>query len=500
MGFHAFLRSAPEIAAVGGVASLACQRIETRPQIEAGDRPADALADGPGAPPPPPSPADRPLLYTAPPCPLRYAFEATLVIAGGADDGAPSPPAQALRVRGELEATSTGRDGLDLALRAFEVGHRRGDLDLPGFAEPPGRLLVVHLRRVDDGRALAPVGDPPQVWRRFATGLGLLLFWPPLPGDEAIDWDFELLGEDGKPIPVHAAVARVGPGEHAGAPLVRLDARWSAGDGAPQTIGLDGEAGPIEVRTRGDYLATYTILTTGRLLEASVIGEATVDMRPADAPAFRVQNRASARAVLIGACDGPVLPPPADVPSADEAAIAAVAALRDALAARDPDAILRHLDPRLTERHGRDRLVATLLAHFDRYSLRALGYPEIALDAQADGDALRVHLIGGAADYAPGTPSMTVHTVVWIQRRGDAPVITTIGTDTDERDQGWELLEVSVARLASAAVAPVPSPEPPLFPEPPRLDDPLLAIPAPEGPGQPLLDAPLQGPRVGRPR
>ncbi len=506
MGFHAFSRSSPEVVALGVAGALACQQLETRPQIDAGDRPADAPVDppaeGPRAPPPPPSPADRPLLYTAPACPLRYAFDATLVVDGGADDRAPSPPAQGLRVRGELEATASEGAGIDLALRAFLVGHRRGDLDLPALVEPPERLPVVHLRRVDDGRALAPVGDPPPVWRRFATGLGLLLFWPPLPGDDAIAWDFEVLGEDGAPVPVHATVARAGSGEHAGAPLVRLEARWSAGDGAPQTIDLGGEARSLEVRTSGGYQATYSILTSGRLLEAAIVGAVDVEMRPADAPTLRIQNRVRAGVHLIGACDGPVLDLPAAAPTADEAAIAAVAALRDALAARDADAILRHLDPALAERHGRDRLVATLLAHFDRYSLRALGYPEIAIDARADGDALRVHLIGGAADYAPDTPSMTVHTVLRVLRHGDAHVITSIGTDTYERDEGWELLEVTPSRLASAAVAPLapPDPSPILPPEGPRPDDPLFAIPAPEGPGRPLVDAPDPEPPLGRPR
>ena len=114
-----------------------------------------------------------------------------------------------------------------------------------------------------------------------------------------------------------------------------------------------------------------------------------------------------------------------------------------------------HFSAEIREAHP--DLTAVLKRHVARYSIRALGSPELAEGVSSDGDNFRFAVVGGAANYnAEGSGgNMTVWTVVELKKAGDERFeIVRIGTDTLKMEKGWRLLEISPERLHTGARKP----------------------------------------------
>ena len=422
-----------------------------------------------------------------PPEGLQYAFTASFEMAMTEPDEPTPMPAMGMVIDGSATARPSEHEGADWALHngEIEIAHVREGTRNPGGTQVPDTLAPILLHSA--GRGLAEVDGPTSLWAAYGTFTGLVLFWPDLPRrsrpGSKTSWSFDQWSRSsGAEVEVRRGTIEVPEGYEFGEPAslqhdaqVVLDS-WIDVDGTPaavliaswevleeatqsQEIPLSDDSPPVRRETHTRALqrceARWVVLQTGHLLYASLSTTNHVTMHTRsgdedDGMDMQQLHTLTAECRLVGAPSGPVLAPfTREIPPA-EALLDAHLALRDALWLRDRDAAAALIAPEVLEAHGRDVVLDLLIGHVHRYSVRVLGYPELAPGVECDDQGCRTSLHGSALHLRQDDRSwdrISVHTEV----RGVGPTIGFLGTDRVQGRETWDLLEVSAGRLHTGA-------------------------------------------------
>lgn len=403
--------------------------------------------------------------WSAPSCPLHYAFVADLEMYSLDEPGMPRPFG-GIRMSGTFTATGDEEGRTVIENGDVEISHVDGGVKRPGGVQPAGSLAEVRLRL--DGGQWLEVDGPTALWSAYGSFPGLVEFFPALPSDTTIGasapWALTIhrrgdgMGvestrgktpmPEGMPVPEPKpntldATAAVGgwlsvEGEQAVVLTSRLEHSEDV-NGDPGTPLAD-----MKSRVKLQRAGEFVVLSSGRLLLADVRGTTDAETTFDADNVIKQRHDLHATLRLLGACDGPVLKAADDVAKPEEAALQMLAELHRAVVEDDADEVAEHLAPEILEAHGRDTTLRLLREHVERHGPTVLGIAAMARSTKADGD--RVHVVlGGSSNVG----HWSVTTVIEVESREGRPVIVSMGTDTVEKDAGWRVLEVSAARLHS---------------------------------------------------
>ncbi len=348
-------------------------------------------------------------------CPLAYEWHIRSRVLPNAQARAHGAVEIGMEASGRVEGDARGGVAslrvLWRELRHVQGGARSAPQREEGVAAPV--LLRV------DGRDLREVDGPTTMWAAYGTFGGLVRFFPTLPAGPAAGattaWRFQVFPTNvgaatdvrrgGLRLPPGAGLPGAPPTEYSGTARV---AQWLSLDGEDVAVveteaarehrePVPGVAG-VELRstwrTRGEHLVSAR---GGRLLLARYDDETELRSRGAPAAGLDQDHRTHGEIRLVAACDGVTLRSPLPAPSPQDRAVAAVTALRNAVAQGDRAATLAGLAPALRTRHGDDALWQTLSGFVRRHGAVSLGFTEVlAPDAVAavGPTAWRVALLG----------------------------------------------------------------------------------------------------------
>lgn len=421
------------------------------------------------------------LAYRAPRgCRLAYEWVARVRMFPGEAEAREGLGPQGIEARGVAEGEADAGGTWTLGVRYRELAHLMGEVRAPASRDE-GIAAPMLLRT--DGRGWREEDGPTATWSAYGTFPGLVRFFPTLPATPRAGsfsrWRYRVHGDGaGIAVEVRRGGVRLPPGmvpppaqgtERQARARV---ARWLRVDGAPvaviETEGREDDAseqtvpgmGSVTTRSERRTLGEHLVLaSTGRLLFARYDDDATVRMR---LPGREMVQRQTVHAELrlVGACDGPTMRSAIPPRGAEERALDAIVALRNAMAAEDRAAALAALSPSLRARHGDEALYATLRRHVRRHGPRSLGTPEIpmanALTRTPDG-AVRV-VSDTLAEHA-GTEdrALTVDTEFELDV-GDGPAkVRRIRSFSVHGAAAPDLLDVSTEALTTDA-PPDPAP------------------------------------------
>jgi hypothetical protein len=280
-----------------------------------------------------------------------------------------------------------------------------------------------HVILVTDGRRFSENDGPTALFDQLGTQGGLALLFPTIPASAAVgaetDWEIafpttagilttertrgRLSAVDGGLPPTPPETAR---------PALRAKVRFEGWSGAansrvarltmtgtyPTDAVQEFDAGAtsirINTRARSDFRARYSILESGRLLDAHIERTTHIEMT-GTAPQKHEQTQVT-DAHLVAACDGPTAPPLGVPLSREERAIAGDGEFIAAVGRGDRTAALALVAPALRKAHGDDRLWTTLTRFFATRGPHALQPPVFIHDEDVTvlGERVRIQVQG----------------------------------------------------------------------------------------------------------
>lgn len=417
------------------------------------------------------------LRWASPPCPLRYWLAVDIEMHGAELPGGPPR----LRIRSWIDADGRAAGGMRLRARELQMGHGSSGVDLPAPKQPDGAFAEVRL--APGPRGWQEVDGPTSLWAALGTFPGLAVFWPDLPASAApgtrTAWPLRLHSRtssaaaeqargslrlpEGAVVPkptssdVAAQVELRRWGSVEGMEVAELQGGWVMRE---QTRDIDLAAGQgtppadppaLRVRAtagaRGRWLVRRDGLLLHAQLEIAASGRMQLSGRNSGAHGLDQRHTTRAQLSLVRACGGPRLERATESPSAETRALQAYSDLLTALLeGRDQEAATL-LAPELDRRHGRQRLVALLRAHLERYGPSSLGLPWLAAKAHVTQGQLELQLSGSAANHEPGV-SLSLSFTVRGRIDSQGVQFNQIGADPVRKASGWSFLEIaSGARL-----------------------------------------------------
>lgn len=419
------------------------------------DSPPEAAARAASAP-SPSAPAEP--RWRVPPCPLRYELRTEEVFTG--EHGKPTRLLSlfdvSLAPKGERVELTTG----------VTYWFKRGKY-LP-YAQRTRELAPVELAIDPDGRTVREAAGPSQIFRALGTQGGFVSLFPPLPGPASgarTTWRIERPESTVRHNGLHVA-DKPQPDWRAGgvAPLdleVRITSAAPVAGGAPAltlaSAGKDIYAPPsppaaeglaLKFSALGDVRAEHVVLASGRLLRATF--ERHADLR-FDAAGNLMRSRLDQRseAHLVGACDGPTLPPLAPALGREERAIAALGELAVAVYEGKRGDALARLDGALRRAHGDDALWRTVGRFREGAGESAWPMPLFVEDEDVRGDAEGVTVtMRSNVRHPTAANTMTpVRFEARLAERGGAFVVTQIAGSFEIEPGKAERLAITPARL-----------------------------------------------------
>ena len=416
------------------------------------------------------------LAYRAPRgCQLTYEWVARIRLLPGEPEARQGVPVQGMEARGVAEGEANAGGTWTLAVRYRELSHLTGEVRAPALRDE-GIAAPMLLRT--DGRGWLEEDGPTATWSAYGTFPGLVRFFPTLPpttrAGSSAPWRYREHAQGaGLAVEVRRGHARIPPGVVPPPPAEGSErqaqarvARWLRVDGAAVAVieseGSDEDrsertlpgVGTVTTRAARRSLGEHLVLAaTGRLLLARYDDDAQVRMQM---PGREMLQRQTVHAELrlVGACDGPTMATAVAPRNAEERALDAVVALRNALAAEDRGAAVAVLSPSLRARHGDEALYATLRRHVRRHGARCLGMPEVPLAAaitRAPDGAVRVRTSGRAEHVGADDSARTVDTEFELDVREGAATVRRLRAFSVQGATEPDLLDVSPDNLTTDA-------------------------------------------------
>jgi hypothetical protein len=425
---------------------------------------------------------------------LGYAFESSFAIEQVHPDPAEhgSIPSMGMAFDGTFTVLPAegGHGSREIRNGPISLAHVRDGVRNPGSVQPEDTLARIRLD--SDARTLAERDGPTSLWAAYGSLPGLVLFWPTLPDGPrtgtTATWAFDVWPRNaGVPVeasrgslvlpdgyehpevsPQHheAEVKLTGWIEVEGTRAALLSATWALEeeDTVTQSLsrGDEGAARELVTHTRVvlEFRTEFVVLDTGHLLRASIDANYHVWMtsqfkgEEGDFQTLEQIQTVTAECRLVDAPSGPVLARFEDRQVPGERALAALAALRNALFSGDREAAAAWLDPALFEVHGRDAVLDLLVGHVARFGPGALGHPEMASGAACELDVCSFALHGPAMLYPDGdlqTERRSVTTTVETREHDGQAVITSLGSSSIQGSAEHDVLAVSPEHLRSRA-------------------------------------------------
>lgn len=413
--------------------------------------------------------------WSMPSCPLRYeirTLETTKM--SGAGEG--------VQLVTFIDLRAVPRDSFLELTSTVTAEPSMGSRRYRSFTQPSHDYAPVHLRT--DGRSWAELDGPTMVWKRFGTQGGIERLFPKLP-ESATDgarttWQIDF------PTASETCVVESARGKHAGltreactlpagasvTPVPSLVAevkleRWTEVGGLRAAVvtmkgtevldppNVTQFSGAVETRVsmrgRVELRGEYVVLSTGRILRATVEKNVHVDAEwttegKTDKPST-IHGHQKTELRLVEACDGPVEASLVVPLSREERAIEALGETVLAIASGDREKALRGFDTELRNRHGDDALWSTLSTYKADRSAQALPVPVLVRDEQVRTDGDVVHLVlGGTTPHLMQANTVTPVTCdVALRETGGQPRVVSMRCDLETEKAN--LLVIDSARL-----------------------------------------------------
>lgn len=443
-----------------------------------------APARGPGSAPlgveplrtPPRTPGPR---WAVPSCPLAY----EVAVLESIDLAGPASKTAGSRLETFVELAATARDGkMELTAGVASqplVGRHRSYV-------PPEKRHARPIVETDGVRWTERDGHT-QLWSAMGTQGGLAWYFPALPasGEPGASVTWEAGRADAAEVyetekrrggwgelfarAEQAQAAALASSGHAHEStfavkdprvpgfVVRLE-RWSEEGGQRIAhLSMTGDhvqdaggallSSPITMHVSTRWKGSYEVLSSGRLLSATIEKDADVAMS-SDGHDQQQKQHATMRASLVKACDGPTRPPLAVPPTREERAIRAWTETWRLISAEpDQPAALAHFDPVLRKQHGDASLWRTFGEYKTLRGDRAL-MPALLVsdeDVRVEGEVVRLRVHGQTKVPTEANTVTGVDVDVTLRETGGQFLVTELRA---VKDPGFTLLEVSPARLA----------------------------------------------------
>ena len=352
---------------------------------------------------------DDRLQWVTPECELRYRFRGDTSMSM---TDMPSPGSSGVRVVWEVVASGGASGPTILRNGKIEISLVTNWTKSPGGLQPEGSLAEIRLRH--DGTTWRGVDGPTALWSAFGSFPGLVEFWPALPGTSEpgsrATWELTTHRRgDGARVESTRGRVRVPEGTELPEPVpntmsgeVELE-QWISAQGEPAAVlvarmkkrGEEALGEEIATSYALEQVSRHVVLASGRLLFAEV--DRTIDITmPTTGGTMKQTQRMHDEIGLVEACDGPVVDlPQREKASPQEAALATIAAFRNAVGSGTDDDVVARLSPEVVRAHGRESVLRVLRRHVELHGRASLGFVELgAEDVELRGDRVHVKISG----------------------------------------------------------------------------------------------------------